>query len=53
MVDQVLKGTDVSNIPVKVFKDNLKIFVNEKTMKELGIELPKNIQDDEALIIMK
>lgn len=53
MVDRVLKGTDVSSIPVKVFKDNLKIFVNEKTMKELDIKLPENIQNDESLMIMK
>jgi len=53
MVDKVLKGTDVADIPVKVFKENLNIYVNEKVLKELGITLPDSIANDEALSIMK
>lgn len=53
MVDQVLKGTNVSDIPVKVFKDNLNIYVNEKVLNELGISLPESIANDQSLSIIK
>ena len=53
MVDQVLKGTAVADIPVKVFKDDLNIYVNEKVLNELGITLPDSIQNDKALTMMK
>lgn len=46
IVDQVLKGTDVSEIPVKVFQDDLSIFVNEETAKALGIEIPESVSSD-------
>lgn len=52
MSDQVLKGEDIANIPVKVFKDDLSIYVNENTMKTLGITLPDSIADAENLILM-
>ena len=39
MVDQILKGTSPSNIPVKVFKTDLQTIVNEQTAKALGIEI--------------
>lgn len=53
MVDKILKGEKVANIPVKVFKDNLNIYVNENTLKALGITLPKDVQDSKNLVIMK
>lgn len=53
MVDQILKGKDVKDIPVKVFKTNLNIYVNEKTRKELGITLPEEIAESKNLVIMK
>lgn len=53
MVDKVLKGTKVSDIPVKVFKDNLNIYVNEKVLNQLGIQLPESIKNDKALSLMK
>lgn len=53
MVDKILKGEEVANIPVKVFKDDLNIYVNEKTMKALGITLPKEVQDSKNLKIIK
>lgn len=53
MVDQVLKGTSVSDIPVKVFKEDLNIYVNEKVLKDLGITLPDSIANDESLSMMK
>lgn len=53
MVDKVLKGTKVSDIPVKVFKENLNIYINEKVLNQLGIQLPDSIKNDKALTLMK
>lgn len=53
MVDQVLKGTPVSDIPVKVFKEDLNIYINEKVLNELGITLPDSIANDKSLSMMK
>lgn len=53
MVDKILKGEKVANIPVQVFKENLNIYVNENTRNILNIELPKEIREDKNLIIMK
>lgn len=52
MVDEVLKGTKVEDIPVKVFKDNLKIYVNQNVLDQLGITLPDSILNDESLTMM-
>lgn len=46
IVDQILKGKSVNKIPVKVFKTNLKIYVNTDTRKQLGITLPESIASD-------
>ena len=46
MVDEVLKGTPVSSIPVKVFKDDLYIYVNKATADALGITIPDSITSD-------
>ena len=46
IVDKVLKGNKVENIPVKVFKTNLKIYVNTTTKDKLGIKLPESITSD-------
>lgn len=50
MVDQVLKGEDVKNIPVKVFKDDLSIYVNQNVLKDLGLNLPESITKDKSYI---
>lgn len=52
MVDKILQGEKVENIPVKVFKDDLSIYVNKKVLKELGISLPDSIKNDKAYIEM-
>lgn len=52
MVDQVLKGKDVKDIPVKVFKDNLSIYVNQKVFNELQISLPESITNDKSYVEM-
>lgn len=49
MVDQVLKGKEICNIPVKVFKDDLNIYINKDRLIELDITLPKSIRDNERL----
>lgn len=53
MVDEILKGTEVSSIPVKVFKEDLNIYVNQKALDTLQIELPEDIQNNEKLIIIE
>ena len=52
MVDKILKGEKVDNIPVKIFKDDLSIYVNKKILSELGITLPDSIKKDKAYIEM-
>lgn len=53
MVDKVLKGEKVESIPVKVFKENLSIYVNTKVLANLGITLPDEIKNDEAYVEVK
>lgn len=50
MVDRVLKGEKVEDIPVKVFKDDLNIYVNKEVLGELGIVLPDSIKNDKSYI---
>ena len=53
MVDEVLKGKPVNEIPVKVFKDDLFIYVNTYTAKALGIEIPDSIKNDKKFVEIK
>lgn len=53
MVDQILKGKAVADIPVKVFKDDLNTYINEDTLKALGIQLPDTVKNRENLVMMK
>lgn len=46
MVDKVLKGTPVSEIPVKEFKDNLNIYINEGVAEAIGFKIPDEIKKD-------
>lgn len=52
MVDQILKGASVEDIPVKVFKEDLNIYVNQDVFNHLGIQLPENILNDESLMMI-
>jgi len=52
MTDEVLKGTSVSDLPVKVFKDDLNIYVNKDVLSQLGLTLPDDIKNNEKLIEM-
>lgn len=49
MVDKVIKGTKVSEIPVKVFKDDLSIYINQSYLTSLGITLPDSIKNNQYL----
>lgn len=53
MVDKVLKGTKVEDIPVKVYKENLNVYVNQSVLDQLEIDLPETIANDESLQMMK
>lgn len=53
MVDQVLNGIDIASIPVKVFKDDLFIYVNTKVMEQLNITLPETITSSQRYIEIK
>lgn len=48
--DQVLKGKKPANMPVKIFKTNLNIYVNQKTLKTLGLKLPASITANKKYI---
>lgn len=53
MVDKILKGSAVADIPVKVFKDDLNTYINETTRQALGITLPQDVQERERLIMVE
>ena len=53
MVDQILKGKSVEEIPVKVFKDDLNIYVSQQYLNLLGMSLPERIQSNENLEMME
>lgn len=49
MVDDILSGKSTADIPVKVFKDDLNIYVNEGVLHTLGITLPDTVKNNEKL----
>lgn len=53
MVDEVLQGKDVSEIAVKVFKEDLNVYVNEGVLTTLGITLPEEVQNNAKLQMIK
>ena len=40
-------------MPVKVFKDDLNIYINQSALDQLGLTLPEEIQNNERLVIME
>lgn len=50
MADKVLKGTPVSDIPIKVF-DDLSTYVNTDTAKAIGVEIPESILKNEKTVV--
>ena len=53
MVDQIQNGTPVSDIPVKVFKDNLNIYINQNALDTLGIQFSDEIKNNDRLIMVE
>ena len=53
MVDQILKGKSVADIPVKVFKEDLSVYVSQSYLDLLGIQLPESIQKNDNLEMME
>lgn len=52
MVDAILDGEKPADMPVKVFKDDLNIYVNQEVLDTLGVTLPEVVQNDEHLVMM-
>lgn len=50
MVVDILNGENPANIPVKVFKDDLNVYINKKVLDELGIVLPESVSENDKLI---
>lgn len=54
MVDLILKGEkEASEIPVKVFNEDLSTYINKTTAEEIGITIPEEIADGEKTIIFE
>lgn len=53
IIDQILKGKDVKDIPIQVFKDNLNIYINKTTAEKLNINLPEDLLAQSNTIIME
>ena len=53
MVDKILNGEKPSAMPVKVFKDDLNIYINQSALDSLGLTLPEDIQNNERLVIVE
>lgn len=49
MVDKVLKDTDVKEIPVKVFKENLNVYINKTTAEAVGLDI-SNLTSDKKIV---
>lgn len=52
MVVDILHGKKAGDIPVKVYKKDLYIYVNKKTLHALGLTLPQSIQNNKKLQLM-
>lgn len=54
MVAQILSGEKkASEIPVKVFNENLSNYINKTTADAIGITIPQEILDNEKTIVME
>lgn len=45
MVDKILRGEKVENIPIKIFKDGLNIYINEGVADKIGFNIPDDIKN--------
>ncbi len=53
MAIQVLNGTPVKDIPVKIFKDDLKAYMNQTTADALGFDQMDIIEENYELVIFE
>ncbi len=53
MVIEILNGKKAGDIPVKIYKKDLFIYVNEKTLESLGISLPESVLENPKLKIIE
>lgn len=52
MTIAVLQGADPAKTAVKIFKDDLNVYVNQHDLEVLGITLPASISENEKLILV-
>ncbi len=50
MAGKVLSGTPIKDIPIKVFNDELSLYLNMTYLEETGIEVPSSILNDPNLV---
>lgn len=48
IVDKVLKGEKIENIPVKIFKDGLYTYINEGVAEKIGFKIPEDIRNSKT-----
>ena len=53
MVIEILNGKKAGDIPVKIYKNDLFVYVNEKTLESLGISLPESVLENPKLKIIE
>ncbi len=53
MVIEILNGKKAGDIPVKIYKKDLFVYVNEKTLESLGISLPESVSENPKLKIIE
>ena len=50
MALDILGGKKVSEVPVKIFNDNLNLYLNKTYVEEADIEIPAEILNDPMLV---
>lgn len=53
MVAKVLEGTDIKDIPVKVFNTDLSTYINKTTAEKIGITIPEEILNASSTIVIE
>lgn len=53
MVDQLLQGKTCAELPIRTFDTDLKLYVNQTVLKQLGISLPASLAQDEAPVLIE
>ncbi len=53
MVADIINGTKkASEIPVKVYSDELSIYINKKTVEAIGITIPDSVKNNPKLVLI-